>query len=73
MSLNRGPFEAICQLGRSRMTEGKARMWYGALAFWLVVACLLVARIILLDPSKLHPSYAVSASDAPTLAGQRHE
>jgi hypothetical protein len=55
------------------MTEGKTRMWYGALAFWLVVACLLVARIMLLDPSKLHPSYAISASDAPTFAGQRHE
>jgi hypothetical protein len=55
------------------MTEGKTRMWYGALAFWLLVACLLVARIMLLDPSKLHPGYAVSASDAPTLASQRHE
>jgi hypothetical protein len=55
------------------MTEGKTRMLYGALAFWLVVACLLVARIMLLDPSKLHPGYAVSASDAPFLAGQRRE
>jgi hypothetical protein len=55
------------------MTESNTRMFYGALAFWLVVACLLVARIILLDPSKLHPSYAVSASDALTLAGQRRE
>jgi hypothetical protein len=55
------------------MTEGKTRMWYGALGFWLVVACLLVARITLLDPSKLHPGYAVSTGDAPTLAGQRYE
>jgi hypothetical protein len=52
------------------MTEGKTRMWYGALAFWLVIACVLVARIMLLDPSKLHPGYAVSASDAPTFVGQ---
>ena len=52
------------------MTEGKTRMWYGALAFWLAVACLLVARIMLLDPSKLRPGYAVPASDAPTLVGQ---
>ena len=52
------------------MTDGKTRMWYGAVAFWLVVACLLVARITLLDPSKLHPGYGVFASDAPTLVGQ---
>jgi hypothetical protein len=55
------------------MTEGKTRMWYGALAFWLVVACLLGARIMLLDPAKLHQGYAVSTSDARTLAGQRDE
>jgi hypothetical protein len=55
------------------MTESKTKMFYGALAFWLAVACLLVARIILIDPSKLHPGYAVSASDALTVAGQRHE
>jgi hypothetical protein len=57
-------------LGRSRMTESKTRMWYGTLAFWLVVACLLAARIILFEPNKLHEGYAASASDAPTLVGQ---
>ena len=73
MSLNRATFEPFLQLGRSRMTEGKTRMWYGALAFWLVVAGLLAARIMLLDPTKLHQGYAISASDARTLAGQRYE
>jgi hypothetical protein len=52
------------------MTEGKTSMWYGALAFWLVVACLLAARIILFDPTKLHQGYAASASEMPTFAGQ---
>jgi hypothetical protein len=51
------------------MTEGKTSMWSGALAFWLVVACLLAARIILFDTNKLHQGYAASASDTPTLAG----
>jgi hypothetical protein len=55
------------------MTESKTRMFYGTVAFWLVVGCLLVARIMLIDPSKLHPGYAVSARDALTVAGQRHE
>jgi hypothetical protein len=55
------------------MTEGKTTMWYGALGFWLVVACLVAARIILFDPSKLHPSYATSASDTPGFAGQTNE
>ena len=55
------------------MTEGKTSMWSGALAFWLVVACLLAARIMLFDISKLHQGYAASASDTPTVAGQTSE
>jgi hypothetical protein len=55
------------------MTEGKTTMWYGALGFWLVVACLVAARIILFDPSKLHQGYATSASDTPSFAGQTNE
>jgi exosortase/archaeosortase len=48
-------------LGAAVMTESK-RMRHGALAFWLVVACLVTARIILVDPSSLHPGSAVSAT-----------
>jgi hypothetical protein len=28
---------------------------YGAIAFWAVVAVLMIARVLLLDPSRIHP------------------
>jgi hypothetical protein len=42
-------------------------LWYGAALFWIVVACLIAARIAFLDPSRIAPSSASSAQS--TLAG----
>jgi hypothetical protein len=41
-------------------------LWYGAALFWVVVACLIAARIAFLDPSRIQPATATSQS---TLAG----
>ena len=43
-------------------------LWYGALAFWIVVTCIIAARILFLDPSRTHPAAAASATHSP-LAG----
>jgi hypothetical protein len=43
-------------------------LWYGALAFWIVVACIIAARVAFLDPSKIHPATATSATPS-VLAG----
>ena len=42
-------------------------LWYGAALFWIVVACLIAARIAFLDPNRIHSSTASSAHS--TLAG----
>ena len=43
-------------------------LWYGALAFWIVVACIIAARVAFLDPSRIHPATATSATPS-VLAG----
>lgn len=43
-------------------------LWYGALAFWIVVTCIIAARVAFLDPSRIHPATASSAAHS-TLAG----
>ena len=43
-------------------------LWYGALAFWIVVACIVAARVAFLDPSTIHPATASSATNS-TIAG----
>jgi hypothetical protein len=43
-------------------------LWYGALVFWIVVACIIAARVAFLDPSRIHPATATSATP-PVLAG----
>ena len=40
------------QLAAFAATTGAGKLGYGALAFWIVVAVLLVARIAFLDPSE---------------------
>ena len=42
-------------------------LWYGAALFWIVVVCLIAARIAFLDPTRIQPSTASSAHS--TLAG----
>jgi hypothetical protein len=48
-------------------TKDRRSLWYGAALFWIVVACLIAARIAFLDPSRIQPSTA-SATQS-TLAG----
>ena len=48
-------------------THDRRGLWYGAALFWIVVICLIAARIAFLDPSRIHPSTASSAHS--TLAG----
>ena len=69
----RGIFRALKACGSGGVAEGKSSIGYGAVAFWLVVACLVAARVILFDPAKVYPSLAISASEAPTLAGQHYQ
>jgi hypothetical protein len=42
-------------------------LWYGAALFWIVVACLIAARVAFLDPGRIQPATASSAQS--TLAG----
>jgi len=48
-------------------TNDRRALWYGAALFWIVVICLIAARIAFLDPSRIQPSTASSAQS--TLAG----
>jgi len=46
----------------------KRGLWYGALLFWIVVACIIAARIAFLDPGRISQSTAQSAMHS-TLTG----
>jgi hypothetical protein len=48
-------------------TKDRRGLWYGAALFWIVVVCLIAARIAFLDPSRIQPSTASSAHS--TVAG----
>jgi hypothetical protein len=48
-------------------TNDRRGLWYGAALFWIVVICLVAARIAFLDPSRIQSSTASSAP--PALAG----
>jgi hypothetical protein len=43
-------------------TNDRRGLWYGAALFWIVVVCLIAARIAFLDPSRIQPSTASSVS-----------
>jgi hypothetical protein len=43
-------------------------LWYGAALFWIVVTCIIAARVAFLDPTKIRPATALSAPHS-TLAG----
>jgi hypothetical protein len=43
-------------------------LWYGAALFWIVVICLIAARIAFLDPGRIQPATAQSATHS-ALAG----
>jgi hypothetical protein len=49
-------------------TSDRRGLWYGAALFWIVVICLIAARIAFLHPSRVQPSTAQSATHS-TLAG----
>jgi hypothetical protein len=48
--------------------NGRRGLWYGALAFWIVVTCIIAARIMFLDPSRIHPATSTSTPSS-VLAG----
>ena len=48
-------------------TNDRRGLWCGAALFWIVVICLIAARIAFLDPSRIQSSTASSVP--PTLAG----
>jgi hypothetical protein len=48
-------------------TNDRRGLWYGAALFWIVVACLIAARVALLEPGRIRPATATSAHS--TLAG----
>jgi hypothetical protein len=49
-------------------TNERRSIWYGAALFWIVVACIIAARIAFVDPTKIQPATALSAPHS-TLAG----
>jgi hypothetical protein len=49
-------------------TSSRRGLWYGAALFWLLVICLIAARIAFLDPSRIQPVTAQFATHS-TLAG----
>jgi hypothetical protein len=48
-------------------TNDRRGLWYGAALFWIVVACIVAARVAFLDPGRIQPA-AASATHS-TLAG----
>ena len=46
----------------------KPRIWYGAALFWLVVTCIIAARVMFLDLSNFRPASASAAAPS-VLAG----
>jgi hypothetical protein len=62
----------------SRRLGEQAKIRYGAIAFWAVVAALMIARVLLLDVSKISPGQGSALTSAPgavtgaaaTLAGR---
>jgi hypothetical protein len=49
-------------------SPGKPRIWYGAALFWLVVTCIMAARVMFLDLSNFRPASANNAAPS-VLAG----
>jgi hypothetical protein len=49
-----------------KITIGSANdrrgLWYGAALFWVVVASIIAARVAFLDPGRIHPVTAPSAT-----------
>jgi hypothetical protein len=48
-------------------TNDRRGLWYGVALFWIVVACIIAARIAFLDPNRIQP--ATASSTHSTLAG----
>src|SRR3954453_6005567 len=49
-------------------SSSSPRLWYGAALFWLVVICIIAARVMFLDVSSLRPATASTAAPS-VLAG----
>ena len=53
------------ELGALAASTGAGKMSYGILAFWIVVAVLVAARVAFLDPSKIRSNSSLLATKAP--------
>jgi hypothetical protein len=52
------------ELGALAASTGAGKMSYGILAFWIVVAVLVAARVTFLDPSKIRSNSSLLAPKA---------
>jgi hypothetical protein len=52
------------QLAALAATTGAGKMGHGALAFWIVVAVLIAARVAFLDPSRIASTSSLFAKSA---------
>jgi hypothetical protein len=52
------------QLASFAANTGAGKMGYGALAFWVVVAVLIAARVAFLDPSRIQPTSSLFGAKA---------
>jgi hypothetical protein len=48
--------------------KDRRSLWYGALIFWIVVACIIAARVAFLDPGRIQPATATAVTPS-VLAG----
>lgn len=73
--LSEGKSAQDSQLAKIAATTGAGKLGYGALAFWIVVAALIAARIAFLDPSRIQsassllgakPTSAWTMGDSPS-------
>jgi hypothetical protein len=54
------------QLAELAASTRAGRFGYGVFAFWIVVAALLAARIVFLDPSKIESTSSLFGTPAPS-------
>lgn len=50
-------------------TNEKRGIWYGAAVFWIVVTCIIAARIMFVDPSRSQPTTALPANHSTSAGG----
>jgi hypothetical protein len=51
----------------------KPRIWYGAALFWLVVTCIIAARVMFLDVSNFRPAIADTMAPSVLVSSGPHD